>query len=574
MRLTISKSKNSEHLYITKGFRNESGKSTSKTVKKLGTMSELLPRFNNDREAVLRWANEQARILTEQENEGTLSVTVDFTEGIRNELGESKLFNCGYLFPKIIYYKLKLNKIADSISKKSNSEYDLNDILEKLVYSRILYPSSKRATEKFSHSMLEQPKFTLPQIYRALSLLADHSDDIQEELYKNSLDIAERNKGILFYDCTNFFFEIEEEDEGLRKYGKSKEHRPNPIVQMGLFLDGNGIPLAFTVFPGNESEQPSLKPLETKILRDFGMTRFIVCTDAGLASAANRKFNNVQGRSFIVTQSLKKVKEYIKDWALEKDGWKMLGSNDVYNIDNIDAKSHFDDIFYKERWFKEDGLEQRMIVSFCLKYQAYQRKIRNSQIQRAEKMIENGKKGRTKNPNSPQRFINSVATTDDGEIAENETLSLDLEKIQAEEQYDGFYAVCTTLLDDAPKIVAINKKRWQIEDSFRTMKSEFKARPVYLRREDRIKAHFLTCFIALLILRILEQKLPDSFSSDELIRTLRGMNMYALRDIGYLSAYTRTPLTDKLNEVFNIATDNEFTSLKSMKKILKTTKTN
>ena len=572
MRLTISKSKNSEHLYITKGFRDESGKSTSRTMKKLGTMAELLPKFGGDREAVLKWANEQARLLTEEENQGTLKVTVDFTEGVRNELGERKLFNCGYLYPKIIYYRLKLNKIAEKISKKSNAEYDLNDILEKLIYSRILYPSSKRATEKFSHNLLEQPGFTLPQVYRALSLLAENSDDIQEELYKNSLTVTDRNKGILFYDCTNFFFEIEEEDEGLRKYGKSKEHRPNPIVQLGLFLDGNGIPLAFTVFPGNESEQPSLRPLETKILQDFGMTRFIVCTDAGLASGANRKFNNVQGRSFIVTQSLKKIKDHLKEWALEKDGWKLPGSEKEYNIDDLDSDKYYDDIFYKERWINEDGFEQRLIVSFSFKYQHYQRKIRTSQIQRAEKIIESGKKTRTNNQNSPLRFISSTTATDDGEIADNEILSLDIDKIKTEEQYDGFYAVCTTLSDAAPKIVAINKKRWQIEESFRTMKSEFKARPVYLRRDDRIKAHFLTCFIALLILRILEQKLSVDFTSDELIKTLRTMNVYELRDIGYLCAYTRTTLTDDLNTAFGISTDSEFISEKSMKKILKATK--
>mgnify|MGYP002861948478 CR=1 FL=1 len=396
---------------------------------------------------------------------------------------------------------------------------------------------------------------------------------IQEELYKNSLAVADRNKGVLFYDCTNFFFEIEEEDEGLRKYGKSKEHRPNPIVQMGLFLDGNGIPLAFTVFPGNESEQPTLKPLETKILKDFGMTRFIVCTDAGLASGANRRFNNVQGRSFIVTQSLKKLKDHLKKWALDKSGWKLHGSDREYNIEDLDSEQYCNDIFYKERWINEDGLEQRLIVSFSFKYQSYQRKIRAAQIQRAEKMVDGGKKDHTRNPNSPARFISSTAVTDDGEVADNEILSLDIDRVKNEERYDGFYAVCTTLTDDAQKIVAVNRKRWQIEESFRTMKSEFKARPVYLRRDDRIKAHFLTCFIALLILRILEQELTVDFSSDELIRTLRNMNVYALKDLGYLCAYTRTALTDDLNSTFNIATDSEFTSSKSMKKIFKVTRT-
>ena len=571
MRLTITKSKNSEHLYITKGYRDKNGRSTSFTVKKLGTMSELLPKFENDRDKVLSWAKEQARLLTEQEQNGKMAVTVDFTEELRNAKDDRKLLEIGYLFLQAIFHKLKLDKIANSIASETKIDYNLSDILAKLVYARLLSPSSKLSSMEYSKTLLESADFELHQIYRALSLLAENSTAIQSQLYQNSLELVERNKGILYYDCTNFFFELEEE-KGIRKYGKSKEHRPNPIVQMGLFMDADGLPLALTVFPGNENEQPSLLPLEKQILKDFKLSKFVVCTDAGLASTANRRFNNVQGRSFITAQSLKTLKSHIKEWALENTGWRLINSDVEYDISQLDPQRDFDKIFYKERWINENGIEQRLIVSFSLKYKEYQRSIRALQVDRAEKILKNGKSVQTRNPNSPLRFIDQTMVTDEGEVAEKQIQSLNNDKIEREAAYDGFYAVCTTLEDPTDKILAVNKKRWQIEAAFRVLKTECKARPVYLQRDDRIKAHFLTCFIALLILRILEKQLDSDATTEELLHTLRGMKVYKLRDLGYLSAYTRTDLTDKLNKTFDMKTDAEFISVKTIKKYIRSTK--
>lgn len=571
MRLNIVKSKNAEQLYIIKSYRKENGKTSSMIMKKLGTLESLLPKFDNDRDAVIAWAKSEAAKMTEEEKKSQMKVLVELSESIQNELGDKKSFNIGYLFLQSIFNQLGLDEICKNISSSKKIKYNLSDILAKLIYARIIAPSSKLSSFDYSSNFLQKPDFDLHQIYRALDVLSEESDNIQSSLYKNSLDIIDRKAGVLYYDCTNYFFELDQA-KGQKQYGKSKEHRPNPIIQMGLFLDGSGLPLAFTMFPGNKNEQPSLKPLEQKILSDFNLSKFIVCTDAGLSSTVNRRFNNIQGRSFITTQSLKKIKSHLREWALSPSGFKLSGSNKEFNIEEIDEEKYQDKVFYKERWINEDNLEQRLIVSYSIKYRNYQREIRNNQIERAESIIEKGVNVDKQNPNSPHRFIDKVNTTNDGEVAENTLRFVDKDKIDNEKMYDGFYAVCTTLSDKVDDIIKINKQRWQIEAAFRTMKSEFKARPVYLHKDNRIEAHFLTCFIALLISQILHKKLKEKHTIGEIIRSLRTMNVHKLRELGYLPSYTRTELTDLLHETFGFRTDNEFISTQNMKKILKQTK--
>lgn len=568
MKLTISKSKNAEQLYICKSVRINKNKTTSQIVKKLGTMESLLPLHDNDREKVIAWGKEQARIMTAAEKEENLSIIVEFSEAKKLQLGEKLRFNTGYLFLQKIYHQLGLHTICKEIVDNCRAEYDLSAILSRLIYARILAPSSKLSSYEFSKELIQQPDFELHQIYRALSLLAENSDSIQEAIYTNSKKLIDRNTSILYYDCTNYFFEIEEES-GDRRYGKSKEHRPNPIIQMGLFLDGNGLPLAFTMFPGNDNEQPTLKPLEQKIIRDFNLSHFIVCTDAGLASTDNRKFNNINNRSFIVTQSLKVMKKYLKTWSLDPEGWSVSGSSDIYSLNEIDLEKHKKTTFYKERWINENGLEQRLIVTFSPKFYAYEKTIKEKQLERAEEIVSKGTSAETRNPNSPKRFIEEFSVTKDGEVAEKTIRSLDEEQFREEMKYAGFYAVCTTLDDPIETILSINKQRWQIEDAFRTMKTEFKARPVYLQRDDRIEAHFLTCFLSLLIIKILEKKLKDNYSLDDLLKALKDMEMHKLNNLGYLSSYERTEITDALHEVYNLKTDSEFISAKTMKKNLK-----
>ncbi len=414
---------------------------------------------------------------------------------------------------------------------------------------------------------MEQPNFELQHIYRALEVIANETEFIEAEVYKNSLSVVNRNTKILYYDCTNYFFETEQA-EGLKQYGLSKENRPTLIVQMGLFMDGNGYPLAFCINPDNTNEQVTLKPLEKRIIEDFELSHFIVCTDAGLASKENRAFNNLQNRSYIVTQSLKKIKGHLKEWALSTDGWHTINSNTTINLEDIDNSSSNETVYYKERWIKENGMEQRLIVSYSPKYAAYQKNIRNGQVIRAENMIEKPSSVTRKKINDPKRFISSTYITGDGEIADSKKLTLNITAINEEAMFDGFYAVCTTLEDDIEEIIKVNKRRWEIEESFRILKTEFKSRPVYLKNDDRIKAHFTTCFLSLLIYRILENMLDYKFSSVEIIKTLKDMNLLKENSM-YIPAYQRTDLTDYLHEKFKFRTDYEIIKSTKIKNLFK-----
>lgn len=569
MRLQISKSKNASSLYVTKSIY-VNGVSTSKVVEKLGTYDELKEKLNG--EDPIEWAKAYVAELTRKEKEEKREVMVRYSPAKQIDKDEQKTFNGGYLFLQQIYHQLGLSKISKAISDKYKFTYNLDSVLSRLVYSRIIFPASKLATCEQSKLFMEQPEFELQHVYRSLEVLAKESDCIQSELYKNSLKIFDRNKGILYYDCTNYFFETEQED-GLRQYGVSKEHRPNPIVQMGLFMDGDGFPLAFCINKGNTNEQVTLKPLEKKIISDFGLSRFVVCTDAGLASVANRKFNDIQDRAFITTQSIKKLKASLREWALDPTGWKMSGSDVLYDLTELNEDSNLDLTFYKERWIKEKDLEQKLIVTFSTKYQKYQQSIRNRQVERAQKVIDtNPGKLKKCNSNDYKRFISKSHCTENGEVAENESYSIDTDLIAGEAAYDGFYAVCTNLDDDASAIIKVNQRRWEIEESFRIMKSEFKARPVYLQRDDRIEAHFTTCFISLMIYRILEKKLGEKYTCHDIVTGLRDMNFFEITGEGYLPTYTRTDLTDDLHDAFGFRTDYQIVNTKQMKKIFKDTK--
>ncbi len=574
MRLKVTKSNSSTLFYIIESTYIDKKHST-RTVEKLGTLEDV--KIKAKGEDPYSWAKKYAEKLTKQDKENKREIIKYFSQSKLIDKDIKQSFNAGYLFLQKIYYDLGINNICNSIKDKYQFHYDLNNILSNLIYSRIIYPSSKLKTLESSKNFLEQPNFTYNDILRSLEVLSKESDYIQSELYKNSLKYSKRNDKILFYDCTNYYFEIEDDDD-FRKYGKSKEHRPNPIVGMGLFLDGDGIPLTFDTFDGSKNEQVTLKPLEEKIINDFNNPKFVVCTDAGLSSITNRKFNNKNNRKFVTTQSLKKIKQFLKEWSLDlSEGWHLPGIDKTFNISKLRNEDelinkYYDKIFYKERWIKEDGIEQRLIITFSPKYQEYQRHIREKQIQRAINIIEkNPKKIKSNNENDPKRFIEVVSTTKYGEVADENNYSLNKDKINEEAQYDGLYAVCTNLEDDVSEIIKINKRRWEIEESFRIMKSEFKARPVYLSREDRIKAHFLTCFLSLVIFRYLEKKLDEKYTVSQIIDTLKNYNLNLIGN-DYIPSYTRTDLTDLFHTIYNFRTDYQIISEKNIKKICKQTK--
>lgn len=573
MKVDTTKSKNAESFYIRQSFVNADGKTTSKTIRKLGTLKDLLVEHGPTRDDVMRWAREQARIETEkykvQEEAKTVLVALHADRKIPYH--EKKRFQGGYLFLQYIYYSLGLDRVCRKIRARHQYEYDLNAILSDLVYTRILEPSSKRSSYKTACSFLEQPDYELHDIYRALSVLAEESDLVQTEVYKNSNFLTKRNDHILYYDCTNYYFETEQED-GDKKYGKSKEHRPNPIIQMGLFTDGDGVPLAFSLFPGNQNEQTSLKPLEKKVIEDFDCDRFIFCSDAGLASESNRILNHTGKRGFIVTQSIRKLAAEYKEAALSRKGFRRLSDGKLVDLDQL-GDDDYNEIFYKEEPYSSKKLEQRLLITYSPKYASYQKEIRERQVERAVNMLKEGKhKKSRKNPNDPARFIDKEAVTKDGEAADI-LYFLDVAKIADEARYDGLYAVCTDLFDDHPgDILKVSEGRWQIEACFRIMKTDFQARPVYVQREDRIKAHFLICFLSLLVYRLLEKKLDKKYTCSEILKTLRGFEFADIGGQGFIPLYEKTPLTDALHRISGIETDVEFITKSRMKTIQKKSK--
>lgn len=575
MYVSITGNKGNQDVYIKQSYRKDNGKTSSRIYKKLGKYNTLLEQFSGNEKELMDWAKKEAEKETLAYNQQKEKISLSLSPLARIPLDEERVFNIGYLFLQKICSELRIDNICRNIRNHHKFSYDFHAILTDLIYARILAPSSKLSSYKYCHSLLEPPKYSLQDLYRALSVLAEESDFIQEELYKNSNFIHSRNSKILYYDCTNYYFETEAED-GIKKYGKSKEHRPNPIITMGLFMDADGIPLAFDIFLGNQNEQLTLKPLEKKVIKDFNCSEFVFCSDAGLGGKSNRFLNSFGNRSYIITYSLKKMKKEERELALLPTQFKVPGSNkliDLRTLDESDPKV-YNTIYYKEYPLVTGDMDETVIITYSPKYKAYQSKIRNTQIDRAKKMIQSSDKTRKgKGSNDPARFIQRTAVTEDGEIARKNIYELDEAKILEESMYDGFYAVITNLEGDIREIININKQRWEIEENFRIMKSEFEARPVFVRREDRIKAHFLTCFISLLAYRLLEKKLGEEFTCSQILETLRNMNVTLLsKDSGYIPSYKRTKITDKLHSSFGFRTDYEFTRKSTMRTIIKETK--
>lgn len=587
MRLGWAKKGNSVSYYVHKTIRVD-GKNKSLVIKRFGSEKYICETYGvTDAKA---WAKEQVRLMNEAEKEDAAKFNIELCAGTDLVMDEQRRFNGGYLFLQDVYYELGLHKICRAISSRHPFEYDLNDILSRLIYTRILYPASKRSSLEEAKGFIEQPSFKLHDIYRALSVMAEESDYIQSRLFKNSATIQERNSQVIYYDCTNFYFEIDAAEDD-KQFGHSKENRPLPIVGMGLFMDMDGIPISFSIYPGNRNEQMTMVPLEKKMLESFDMSKFIVCTDSGLSSATNRVFNSYDGedgmRAYITTQSIKSLKAFLQQWCMDDEGWTLDGdgTGKKYRISELDEDRDKDKVFYKTRWIKEEGIvhtekgdkkqiiEQKLIVSYSIKYKNYQRHVREGQIERAMKLVGSGEKTiNRKRQNDPKRFIKTDHTTKDGEVADKAISYVDEAVVAAEEKYDGFYAVCTNLDDNVSSIVKANKRRWEIEECFRIMKTDFEARPVYLNRQDRIVAHFITCFIALIVYRYLEKKLDCKYTIEQILPTLQEMDFMKYEGKGYQPIYKRTALTDDLHEAFGFCTSKQIVPVAKMRNIISQTK--
>lgn len=598
MHLSPAQPKEGTIYYIAKSFRNERGTSTKKNMFRLGTLAEI-----REREGVSdpwQWAQEELARRNEEERLGKRTVKIELSPTKRINAGEQVSYTGGDLMLIPLYNALGLPQICRNVQKGSRTEYRLNEILEALVVLRVLYPCSKKSTCELNRKRIRRTSFALEDVYRALTLLSEHIDDIQARVWINSQKTMSRNTRVVYYDCTNYYFEIEDNDRdyidektgdvitGLRKRGKSKENRPNPIVQMGLLMDGDGIPLSFIIFPGNESEQPSLQRIEEMIAEKFGLNEFVISTDAGLGSEDNRRYNMTEGREYISVQSLPSLPAADQAMALDPAGWRIAyrdrglapidpdnPDKEIFNLSEIDLDSERGTRFYKEIIVdktlggrKTTARHERVIVTYSHDFALYLRHKREERISVARKIIDRKQTKSRQSQQDPRRYVATEYITADGQKAAGVRMALDENVIAQEQRFDGFYAYATSLDDNAVDVLRARSFHHEIEHLFRTTKTFLDARPVHLRRQDRIRSHFLVCFLSMVILKMLQKQLNmPELTIDSLISTLRSIKFDYFKSIGYRPLFERNELTDRLQEITGISIDTEIVETKQMNKL-------
>ena len=603
MHLSPAKPQEGKIYYIAKSFRNERGISTKKNMFRLGTLDEI-----RRRECVSdawQWAQEELARRNEEERIGRQKLKIELSPSKRINTGECVKYSGGDLMLIPFYNALGLPQICREIQTDTRTEYSLNEILESLVVSRILYPCSKKGAYELNKKRIRPTSFGLEDIYRALSLLSSHIDDIQARVWSNSQKITDRNTRIIYYDCTNYYFEIEDNDKdfvdkqtgeyipGLRKRGKSKENRPNPIVQMGMLMDGDGMPLSFIIFPGNESEQPSLQKIEEMVANKFGLNEFIISTDAGLGSENNRRYNMTEGREYITVQSLPSLPKADQDMALAPEGWRIAFRDSalppidpfnperkIFNLSEIDLDAERHTRFYKEIIVdkcmdgdKSTARQERVIVTYSHDFALYLRHKREERISSAQKIVNRRQTKSRQSQQDPRRYVATEYITKEGIKATNVKMALDQKAITADQRFDGFYAYGTSLDDDAADVLRARSFHHEIEHLFRTTKTFLEARPVHLQRQDRIRSHFLICFLAMVIIKILQKKLHmHELTIDQLILTLRSIEFDYFKSIGYRPLFERNEITDRLQQIAGITIDTEIVETKRMNKLYRNIK--
>lgn len=595
MRLSFSRRQRPHTLYVLKSFRDETGKSTTKRVETLGSEEEIEKKYGCPDGLV--WAKNHVELLNEEERRNKKKIKVELSPTERINIGEQVSYDCGDLLLLPLYNGLGLPGVCEGIVAGTKVKYNLNEILEMLVMLRILCPCSKLSSYELGKKRMRRLTCALEDVYKALSLLSSHIDDIQAAVWENSQKILSRNTRVIFYDCTNYYFEIEDNDpvgndprhpkrpEGIRRRGKSKEHRPNPIVQMGLLMDTDGIPLSFIIFPGNESEQPSLQKIEEMIAEKFGLNKFVISTDAGLSSEDNRRYNTTEGREYIAVQSLPKLPENDIKMALDPHGWHIAWRNcnlgpvdpdnpelDTFDLNKIDLDKERHTKFYKEivvdkriAGKKISARPERVIVTYCHDFALYLKHKRQERLSLAEKIVRNRQAKSRQSQNDARRYVDTMYITGDGEPAEHVSMSIDYEAVEQEERFDGFYAYGTSLDDDAVDVLRARSFHHEIEHLFRTTKSFLDARPVYLQRSDRIRSHFLICFLSMTILKMLQKQLDmPELSIDKLIATIRNFKLAYIRGAGYMPLFERNVITDRLQELNGICVDTQIVTTKAL----------
>lgn len=562
-KLTITRSKNAKCFYIQTTYRKRDGRLSSKTVKKLGNETYIKESYGVD--DAEQWARQELERMRQAAREQKQGVVVELHPD-RPAGGAARSYNGGDVFVEQVLARLGLRDICRAAGAGSRIRFDLGDYLTRMVCSRILHPGSKLSDFANGGRFVERKELRLENFYRALDVVGREMDGMQAALYKRSCGSFGRNTGVIYYDCTNVFFETES-DDGFRNYGHSKENRPNPLVQIGMFMDTDGLPLGMCVNPGNASEQKTLQPLGEVLAQKFGLSKFVVCTDGGLGSRSNRRYNVTEDRNFITVQSLKKLPRHYQDWAVSPEGWRLRPRLEgdardrclqTYDLGEIDPDEYAEDTFYKECLTDEKAFDEHLIVTYSRKYDLYQKQTRARQIERAIAKLNRGEIRRPKSPNDCRRFMKDTYFDAKGNPLEVITSAvLDLDQIDGEARFDGFNALVTSLDDDPCDVIRVNSWRWEIEDCFRLQKSDLEMRPVYVRAPQRIRAHFFVCFIALLVLKLMQKRLGVAFPVGQIRKTLSSMNLVKFEAFGYVPAFDRTPLTEKIQENAKIRIDRQ-----------------
>jgi transposase len=615
MKLYYDKRAKDPIYYVQQGYRN-GRKTSTRNVAVVGKHSELL-KISDDPLAYARKEIEK-RNKELGGNKFSMEVKVDFDERLKPSdtiASSSNQVNIGYFILQRIYRDLKLDVFFQKVTQGGKNTFNPNEINRFLTYARILDPDSKQGTFDNISSYYEQPDFEYVHILRTMDILQSHYNEYLSHLFHYSNDIVTRDTSVCYFDCTNYYFEIETDDDdyvdevtgevlkGFRKYGPSKEHRPNPLVQMGLFMDSRGIPLSMCINSGSDNEQLCAVPAEKQMAKVLNGKRFIYCADAGLGSMGIRKFNSMGGRAFIVTQSIKKLSDVLQTAVFNDYDYRLLSDNRNVSIEwmkTFDRNKEGNLAYYNDSAYKvitadravdvglydevisKNGnvrkvkskamLKQRLIITFSRKMQEYQRYIRNRQIARAKRLLERkDPEAIKKGLHDVTRFIKRISTSKSGEKA-TDTYTINETVIQGEEKYDGFYAIATNLDDNPKSIIEISSKRHKIEDCFRVLKTNFSARPVYHRKRERIAAHFMICYTALLIYRLLEAKLDDygkHFSIDSVLETLKNMNVANVHDLYYAATYKGSQVCSAFNELFSLGLDRRYYQPKDLNKKIK-----
>jgi transposase len=554
------------YLSIVHSYRDPEGKTKSKVIQSLGYLDALIKIYPDP---IAHFTVEARKMEEKRKASASVTVTLDFNERVDNRTSNRK--NYGYVVFSKIYHELEIDRFLDNARRHKPFTFNTEAIMRLLVYARLLYPGSKRASFLIKDRFFERFDFTIDDVYDGLTHFDQISGQLQQHLHEQVVDQYQRKTELVYYDVTNYYFEIDRQDE-FRRNGCSKENRKSPIVQMGLLMDMDSLPISYKLFPGNTHDSQTLMPMLAEIKKRFNTKRIIVVADKGLNSGDNIAFNTALGDGYIYSKSIRGASADFKSWVLDESGYRPLGNNYKLKSKIVpDAKIQVTVAQAgKKKKKKSITIEQKWLAFYSEKYAVRAKRKRDEVIAKANLMIQNPAKYKSIRDYGAAGYIKNIRLDKDtGEILNTgDVLYLNQERIAEEEQLDGYYAIVTSELDDKDEsIIEKYQGLWRIEETFKVSKSVLGTRPIYLRTQGHINAHFLICFISLLIARIVEKRLDGKYTIERITDTLQNVACSRINQNIWLFDYA-DDLTDAINDVFDVDIGRKFVTLQNIKKYL------